>query len=104
MTGQRSFLWPGAEAMDEVKSAIARGEAVDLVLPASEHHALYMHLHENAQACDAASLELADGAEILSRIAKLPGFEDLERLVPAVRQHRYRVALDSPPPALSFTP
>ena len=103
MSGRRSILWPGADALDDVQSAIGRGEAVDVVLPASEHHALYMHLQENARPVEAAVLELNGGAEILSHLAKLPGFEDFERLVPAVRRHGYRIVLASPPPVLSLT-
>jgi hypothetical protein len=96
----RSLLWPGEEALAEAQAAIANGEMVDIVLPASEHHALCVHLGVDA----ATPLECQGGAEFLARIAALRGLADLEALVPAVRRAGYRAQLAGPPPVLSLMP
>ena len=95
-----SILWPGEEALAEAQAAIARGETVDIVLPASEHHALFVCLSIDASA----RLEVADGADLIARMAALRGLADLDQLAPAVRRAGYRAELAGPPPILSLVP
>jgi len=96
----RSLLWPGAETLAEAQAAIANGEAVDIVLPASEHHALCVCLSVDASA----RLEVADGADLIARMTALPGLAELNRLAPSIRRAGYRAALAGPPPVLSLMP
>ena len=95
-----SVLWPGEEALAKAQAAISRGEAVDIVLPASEHHALCLCLSTDASA----PLDVAGGADLLARMAALRGLADLEDLAPAVRRAGYRAELGGPPPVLSLMP
>lgn len=97
---RRSVLWPGEESLAEARAAIANGEAVDIVLPAGEHHSLCLCLDVDAWA----SLDVAGGAELLGRIAALPGLADLTNLVSTVRRAGYRAELAGPPPVLSLLP
>ena len=97
---RRSVLWPGEDALAEAKAAIASGDAVDIVLPASEHHALCLWLSSDASG----ALEMEGGAELLARIAVMPGLADLSSLVPPAQRAGYRTELSGPPPVLSLLP
>jgi len=97
---RRSVLWPGEEALAQAQAAISNGEAVDIVLPASEHHALCVCLSVDASA----ELEVVDGADLIARMAALRGLAELDRLAPAVRRAGYRARLAGPPPVLSLLP
>jgi hypothetical protein len=97
---RRSLLWPGEGTLAEAQAAIANGEGVDIVLPASEHHALCVCLSIDAST----RLEVADGADLIARMTALRGLADLNRLAPAVRRAGYRARLAGPPPVLSLMP
>jgi len=97
---RRSVLWPGEDAFTEAKAAIASGDAVDIVLPASEHHALCLWLSSDASG----ALDIQGGAELLARIAAMPLLADLSSLVPAAQRAGYRAKLSGPPPVLSLLP
>ena len=97
---RRGVLWPGEESLAEARAGIANGEEVDIVLPAGEHHALCVWLSTDASG----ALDLEGGAELLARIAVLPGLADLSSLVPAVQRAGYRAELTGPPPVLSLLP
>ena len=98
------FFWRGRETLAEVKAAIARGDAVEILLPPETHHALYMHIYPQGRSCDSAAIDASNGTELLRSIATVAGLQDLAELEQAVRLSGYRIALTSPVPNLELVP
>ncbi len=98
------FVWHGRETLAEIKAAMARGDAVEIVLPPDTHHALYMHIYPEGCSCDSAEIDASNGAELLHSIATVAGLQDLAELEQAVRIAGYRTALTSPAPNLELLP
>lgn len=98
------FVWRGRETLAEVKTAMAHGDAVEIILPPETHHALYMHIYPDGRSCDSAAIDASNGAELLHSIATVAGLQDLAELEQAVRISGYRTALTSPVPNLELVP
>ncbi|HEY5899842.1 MAG TPA: hypothetical protein VIV54_19910 [Burkholderiales bacterium] len=98
------FTWRGRETLPEVKAAMARGDAVEIILPPDTHHALYMHIYPDGRSCDSAAIDASNGAELLHSIATVAGLQDLAELEQAVRISGYRTAITSPSPNLELVP
>ena len=98
------FQWRGAESLPEVLAALERGEAAEIALPQSTHHALYMHVTPQAQSAEGALVDARGGAELLHAIAGVAGLGELAALEEAVRRAGYAVHLHSPDPTLVLLP
>ena len=97
MSGRRSFVWQRARLAAEVQAAMARGESVEIELPADTHYALTAALLMRPG-------EISGGPELLRTMARVRSLAELSQFEDAVRAAGYEVSLSSPPPLLSLTP
>lgn len=104
MTDRRYLQWRAENSLPEIEAAIARGDAVEIVLPQSAHHALYMHVMPGACSSEGAVVERRGGAELLHAMSSVAGLKELELLEEPVRRARYSVLLTSPEPTLELLP
>jgi len=101
---RRYFQWPAQAAATAVEEAIARGDAAEIALPQSAHHALCVHLAPRADAVQGAQLNAHGGPELLRAIAGVAGLGELARLEEPLRRSGYSVGLHSPDPTLVLLP
>jgi hypothetical protein len=83
---------------------MGRGEAVEIALPQSTHHALYMHVTPGARSSEGVTLDTRGGAELLHAMSGVAGLEELVRLEEPARRAGYSVLLRSPDPTLVLLP
>ena len=101
----RRFLqWHADQTLPEVEAALARGDAVEIALPAGTHHALYMHLRPGAEPGEGASFNASGGPELLEALAGVAGLQDLAAFAEPLRGAGYSVVLASPEPTLILLP
>ena len=105
MTGRPAtrIQWNEPDAPSHAASAVRRGEAVELDLPADFHHALFRHLHTD----EGAGSELVDregGAELLREVATVRLLAELEDLAAAAAETEAQVHIQSPAPQILITP
>jgi hypothetical protein len=102
--GTLALRWDGTPSVAAARSAMRRGDRVDIALPLETHHALYRHLNPDAPRGPDEAIDAEDGAELLGRIASVAGLPELAGLAPALRRNGYRVELSGPDPVLSLLP
>jgi len=100
--GITDLMWRGAETVAAAKSALARGAAVKLQLPAGYRHAVCARLGSRAAAQAAETLDVAGGAELLARIADIGGLEGVAELAAPAAHTRARVRVVSPSPTIAI--
>jgi hypothetical protein len=104
---RRYFQWPAQDSLAAIEQAIERGDAAEIALPQSAHHALCVHLAPPADAADAAAgaqINANGGPELLRAIAGVAGLGELARLEEPLRRSGYSVGLHSPDPTLVLLP
>ena len=101
---RRYFQWQAQAGMPDIEAAIERGDAVEISLPQSAHHALYMHVTPHARSSEGARLDASGGPELLDAMARVAGLQDVALLVEPVRRAGYAVVLQSPDPTLVLLP
>lgn len=101
---RRYFQWPAQHTLPDIEEAIERGDAAEIALPQSAHHALCVHLAPDAPATQRAQVHAHGGPELLRAIAEVAGLKDLARLEERLRRSAYSVGLQSPDPTLVLTP
>lgn len=101
---RRYLQWRAGEGLAEIEAAMARGEAVEITLPQSTHHALYMHVTPGARSSEGATLDAQGGAELLHAVSGVAGLEELSGLEEPARRVGYSVMLQSPDPTLVLLP
>ena len=92
------LTWRGAKTVDSLASFLARQGNVALGLAPDLHHSLFAHLHPQAPPGQPEDVDMQGGAELLARIAEIPGLEELARLVPGLRAARAQIQVQSPAP------
>ena len=100
---RRYFQWPD-ESLPGIEAALARGEAVEIALPQSAHHALYMHVTPGARSSEGARLDANGGAELLRAMSGVAGLEGLSTLEAHARSAGYSVLVHSPDPTIVLLP
>ena len=101
---RRYFQWRGADGLREIEGTLGRGEAAEITLPQSTHHALYVHVTPGARPAEGAVIDAHGGAELLHAMAEVAGLAELAALEEPVRRGRYCVLLHSPDPTLVLLP
>jgi hypothetical protein len=96
--------WGGHETAASMSEALLRHARVDIVLPASMHHAIVRHLNPDAELADPQALDVSGGAELVSLLATVDGLEALAELAEPAERAGYRLHLRSPAPVLSLIP
>lgn len=96
--GRIELAWEGDATIKEARSALRRGDEVEIGLAVGLHHALFRHLHPEDARGMPEDLEEEGGPELLRRIAGVAGLEELARLEQPAKLARYRVRLVSPDP------
>lgn len=95
----RKLSWRGDETIAAVSAALAGDSDVQLYLPAGFHHAVCSRLDASARTA-AGSVNVAGGAELLSRLAGIRGLEPLARLEAPALAARAEVRIVSPSPTI----
>lgn len=104
MKNLEKFMWPAASIVTDAASAIRAGDHVEIVLPASFHHAVFRHLHPEADAGSTETLDVVGGSEVLAKLASIAGLEGLSELQKEVEHAGFQVSLFGAPPVLRISP
>jgi hypothetical protein len=99
-----ALVWGSARCIDGALEALARGDYVEMVLPADTHHALFAHLYPAADRGAPENLDIRGAPQMVSRMATVAGLGGLERLEAPLARAGYRVGLSTPPPVLRLLP
>jgi len=92
--------WRGAKTVQSLASFLERQGSVALNLAPELHHSLFVHLHPQASPGQPEEVDVQGGAELLARIAEIPGLEALATLVAALQTARAQIQVQSPAPIL----
>jgi len=92
--------WRGAGTARSLASFLERHTSVALNLAPELHHSLFVHLHPQAPPGQPEQVDVEGGAELLARIAEIPGLEALATLVAALQAARAQIQVQSPAPIL----
>ncbi len=98
------LLWPGAESMVKLERALQEGRAVELVLSASLHNALFNRFEADGSLNSEIKVDVQGGAELLGQLAAIAGLEPLGQLEQVLRDGGWRVAISSPTPQILLLP
>ena len=98
--GRIELAWEGDATIKEARTALRRGDEVEIELAAGLHHALFRHLHPDDPRGAPEDLDEEGGPELLRRLAGVAGLEELARLARSAKLAPYRVRLVSPDPRL----
>ena len=80
MNNLEKFMWPAASIVTDAASAIRAGDHVEIALPDSFYHAVFRHLHPEAEAGDVETIDVVGGSEVLAKLASIAGLESLSEL------------------------
>ena len=92
--------WEGAKTVRTLSSALQERGAVLLGLAPDLHHSLFVHLYPGAAPGDPEQVDVRGDAELLTRVAEVPGLEGLADLVSALKAAQAQVQVESPAPAI----
>lgn len=93
--------WSGGASFDEVREKLMRYGRAEIQLPSDYHHALYRRFHARGGAA-AELLQVSDGADLVHRIIKVRGLEELAEVEDLVRETGAHVELVSPVPLITL--
>lgn len=92
------LTWEGNETVKTIARLAREPQpgVVTLALPRNYHHAIYQHLYPGAGAGEVETLNEAAGPELLARIARVRGLENLEELVGPLQARNASANLSDP--------
>lgn len=88
--------WHGRETAEKIPSLIEQAQRVEITLPPEYHHVLFRTLHPDAKASELEELDVEGDPELLSRIARIDGLEELAELSDPLTQARATLHIQSP--------
>ena len=92
--------WHGKESINIARDLAEHGHGFVIELPADVHHALFAHLHPDAEPGAEERVETRGGQELLSQVAEIGGLAPVAGLVSCVADKGVQVAVVSPAPRL----
>jgi len=92
--------WHGKESISDVTQLINEHQNIELSLPADFHHACYGHLYPDTDSGLSEFIDIENGVEILSKISKISGLEELSSLIEPIQKTGAIVLMKSPTPRL----
>lgn len=94
------LTWHGHETISVIPKLLDETEEIEIALPLDYNHSLFHALHPDARPADLENIDAQGGPELLARIAKVRGLEELAQLVDVLKNARASVRVSSPPTLL----
>lgn len=93
-----NLTWEGSETIKTILRLTDDPQpgGITLELPPNYHHAIFQHLYPGAGAGEIEILDETGTPELLTRIARVRGLEELEKLVDPLRARHAVVQLRDP--------
>lgn len=92
--------WAGDSSIPEVQEILERTGYVEIQLPPDFHHALFRRLHPGDTPAGMEMIDVADGVDILAKVATVRGLAEIQSLESLVLRLHARVHLISPVPLI----
>lgn len=94
---QLRLTWHGHETAEFIAKFISDVKEIKIGLPYDYNHALFHALCPDASTAAVEDLDVSGGPELLSKIAKIGGLEEIEELIKVLDDVNAKVQIVSPP-------
>ena len=98
-TGVR-LMWEGRTTLDALLGLAEARVDFEVQLPPDYHFTLYRHLFPHAAPSEAETIDLSGAADLLDKIAEIPGLQELAELTTPLAANQARVRILSPGPGI----
>lgn len=78
-----TLSWRGQETIQSISQLLTHAQQIEIVLPDSYNHALFIALHPDAPPAQLEDMNSSGGPELLAAIAGVKGLESFQQLVDA---------------------